>query len=98
MPTPLRKHSLPFHINQDCYLRESHRKHQCFINGSPAAVHTYVRNTKEGISPSYTHLAVNTARIQHTEQGCFSTLAPQTGGGGQNGRGKKKMNSMKDKN
>lgn len=63
-----------------------------------AAAHTYVRDTKEGISPRYQHLAMNIARIQHTEHGHFCKLASQIGGGGHIGKRKKKMNSMKDKN
>lgn len=97
MPTSLHNHSFPFHTNQHYAISES-QKHRCLINGSMAAAHTYVGDTKEGISPSDTHLAMNTARIQHTEHGHFCTLAPQTGGGGHTGREKKKMNSMKDKN
>lgn len=78
----------PFHRNQDYVISES-QEHRCFIHGSMAAAHTYVRNTKGGISPSYTHPAMNIARIQHIEQGHFSPLAPQTGGRGHTRRGEK---------
>lgn len=76
-------------MNQHDALSES-PKHRRLVNGSMAAAHTYVRDTKEGISPSYRHLAMNIVRIQHTEHGHFCILAPQTGGGGHTGRGKKK--------
>lgn len=87
MPTSLRNHSFPFHTNQHYAISES-QKHRRLINGSMAAAHTDVGDTKEGISPSDTHLAMNIARIQHREH--FCTLASQTGGGGHTGRGKKK--------
>lgn len=84
-------------MNQHDALSES-PKHRRLVNGSMAAAHTYVRDTKEGISSSYTHLAMHIARIQHRDHGHFCILAPQAGGGGHIERGKKKMNSMKDKN
>lgn len=70
-------------------LSQSHRNTSALLTAAWQQ-HTYVRDTKEGISPSYTHLAMHIARIQHTEHGHFCILAPQTGKGGHTGRGKKK--------